>query len=349
MPSLPAIYFAHVHGHCQSDALSATGTRLPSDVFARNVCKGSCSSSLESWLQSLLDAAHNPNPELAAHIRLLQACKGALELVKITGFQAALHTVGKSCLGATDKQYTGPSGSDSATPGTSSQADSASGGVVWQTLSASLLTDLADSICHLPLALQALKIGASTAEVNFPKFQKLVQFLEHMKEEKSLWHGIVFVKKRQGVHELTAMLRKMPGLAAHIEFHAYTGHGTGKSVPRVTDGMGNSSTTGGGDGMKIKDQEAALAAFKGGKGCQILIATAAAEEGHDILTCEFVMCYTVVESGREWTQRQGRARMLKSQFVHIIERGSADEVQLVKSKREAENEYAVMLQSGSAV
>ena len=101
--------------------------------------------------------------------------------------------------------------------------------------------------------------------------------------------------------------------------------------------------------MKVKDQAAILHSFKNGQGRQVLVATAAAEEGLDIPTCEFVLCYTAVETGRERTQRQGRARMLKSLFVHLLEQGTSDEAQLVKSKQQAENEYAALLHSCSNV
>ncbi len=101
--------------------------------------------------------------------------------------------------------------------------------------------------------------------------------------------------------------------------------------------------------MKVKDQAGILHSFNNGQGRQVLVATAAAEEGLDIPTCEFVLCYAAVETGREWTPRQGRARMLKSQFVHLLEQGTPDEAQLVKSKQQAVNEYAALLHSCSTV
>ena len=75
----------------------------------------------------------------------------------------------------------------------------------------------------------------------------------------------------------------------------------------------------------------------------ILVATAAAEEGVVTPRCEFAIRYTMVESGSEWTQRQGRARMHDRQFVSIIERGATDVFQLNKSKQEADNEYAAVV------
>ena len=90
-------------------------------------------------------------------------------------------------------------------------------------------------------------------------------------------------------------------------------------------------------GMKIRHQVDTLDSFRAAQGMNVLMAAAAAEEGIDIPRCEFAVSYTVVESGREWTQRQGRARMHGSQFVSIIERGIADLLQLNKSEQEVDN------------
>lgn len=51
----------------------------------------------------------------------------------------------------------------------------------------------------------------------------------------------------------------------------------------------------------------------------VLVSTAAAEEGLDIVNCELVVSYTMVETAREMIQKRGRARMAGSQFVSIVE------------------------------
>lgn len=330
-------------------SLSAEGITLPPDVVP-SLCCAKWTHSLDGLLNSLLTAHQHSDPSFAAHIRLLQACNNALDLVKVAGFEVTLYSLGSSWLGASDdiastssEAAAAAAAAVSCQPPHAPEADAAQSSTVWKELSTRLLTDLAKSVCQLPLVLQALKSGVSSAEVNFPKFQKLVEFLSGMREEKTAWHGIVFVKKRQGVHELTSMLRKAPGLAENVHFHAFTGHGAGKNAAH-TAGNSTPGTAASSQGMKMKGQAAALELFRNSQGRQVLVATAAAEEGLDIPNCEFVLCYTAVESGREWTQRQGRARMLKSQFVHILETGTNDETQLTKAKIEAENEYAAMSQ-----
>ncbi len=298
--------------------LCATGTGLPTDI-AGNLKSGNCSESLDGWLSGMLHPNRNPDQSLAVHIKLLLACNSALELVKVTGCEATLHSLASSWLAASDGTDAGSSDVAAAAAPFDQQTDAAQSTAAWHALSANLLADLAETTCQLPLALQALKIGSGSAEIGYPKFQKLIGFLKGIIQEKSAWHGIVFVKTRQGVHELVS---GNPAWTSHLS----TLHG-----------------------MKVKKQSAVLHSFKTGQGRQVLVATAAAEEGLDIPTCEFVVCYTAVETGREWTQRQGRARMLKSQFVHLLEQGTADEAQLVKSKQQAENEYAALLHSCSTV
>ena len=72
-------------------------------------------------------------------------------------------------------------------------------------------------------------------------------------------------------------------------------------------------------GMKLTEQNNALRQFKEAAGMAVLVATAAAEEGLDIINCEMVVCYTVVETGRERAQRRGRARKAGSLFVNIVQ------------------------------
>lgn len=86
--------------------------------------------------------------------------------------------------------------------------------------------------------------------------------------------------------------------------------------------------------MQTQQQQAALEQFKQATGREILIGTAAAEEGLDIVNCEFVVCYSVTQSGRQRIQRRGRARMEGSQFINIVEGDSAEQAMLNKSSIE---------------
>ena len=153
----------------------------------------------------------------------------------------------------------------------------------------------------------------------FPKFLGLVQFLAGYKADKAAWHGMVFVKERQAVFELTRMLQSAPQLN-DINFYAFTGKAAAQK----------SATTP--QGMNLKERKRTFQRFQQASGREVLVATSAAEEGIDIPSCEFVVCYTVAQSGRELTQKQGRARAKESIFVEFVEVGSTDAVMQEKNR-----------------
>lgn len=98
-----------------------------------------------------------------------------------------------------------------------------------------------------------------------------------------------------------------------------------------------------GAGMQTQQQQAALLQFKQAAGQEILIGTAAAEEGLDIVNCEFVVCYSVTQSGRQRIQRRGRARMAESLFLNIVEADSAEQAMLNKCTVEEESSRLAQL------
>lgn len=264
------------------------------------------------------------------HVRLLKACHTCLDQVKVVGNEQARQSLGSSCCDA----ILGTASSSVNLACGSTQTPASSCKPVAQ-LTADLLAELAATSCQLPTVLKALQSCLPGTAVSFPKAQKLVQFLTQMKAEKSSWYGIVFVKTRAGAHALAELLQHTAELQG-VSVSPLTGHGKNGNVAAVTDAM---------KGMSIKRQVETLDSFRTAQGMNLLVATAAAEEGIDVPRCEFAVSYTVVESGREWTQRQGRARMHGSKFVSIVERGTTDFAQLEKSKGEAENEYAAVMQS----
>lgn len=266
------------------------------------------------------------------HVRLLMACHTCHDQVKVVGSERARQSLGSSCC---DAMFgTASSCTDSACGSTQTPTSSHKPWSVAQ-LTTDLLAELAATIFQSPTVLKALQSCLPGTAVTFPKAQKLVQFLGQMKVDKSSWHGSVFVKTRAGVHALAEMLQHTAELQ-EVSVSTLTGHGKTGNVSGVTDAM---------KGMNIKRQVETLDSFRAAQGMNLLVATAAAEEGVDVPRCEFAVSYTVVETGREWTQRQGRARMHGSKFVSIVARGTTDLAQLEKSKREAENEYAAVMQS----
>ena len=309
----------------QTQCHGVAGAELPADV-SRALKSGSYSPALESWLEAL-SLPNADASDLATHVKLLVACNTCLDQVKVIGSEQALQLLGSNCCFAMQSTPTGVPGSahDSANAPAPSCKPFAQ-------LTADLVAELAATCCQLPQVLTALQAGIDGTTVSFPKAQKLVEFLTQMKAKKSSWHGMVFVKTRAGVHALSELLQRTAPLQG-VAFSPLTGHG--KTVAGVTEGM---------RGMNIRQQAETLDSFQAAQGMNVLLATAAAEEGIDIPNCEFAVSYTVVESGREWTQRQGRARMPDSQFVSIVETGTNDLIQLGKSRQEAFNEYAAVMQ-----
>ena len=175
------------------------------------------------------------------------------------------------------------------------------------------MQDLAEKVCNLQLSLAALAAGKSTASSNFPKFQELVTVSAEMKAKKDAWHSIVFVKERQSVHAIAGMLQDVSELA-NISIFTFPG----RPIKYRSDGM------------KMREQMNALLQFKEAQGMAVLVSTAAAEEGLDIVNCELVVCYTVVETGREMIQKRGRARMAGSQFVCIAEEHEQARVEVAR-------------------
>ena len=237
--------------------------------------------------------------------------------MKDVGFEMALQYLADQCL-ASQQVTSGLSTAGTAGTGTASQFPS---GVTAETvgeeeaakMSSAVVADLSEKVCHLQVALAALGNSSLHASISFPKFKELVAVLRGLQSSKGTSHSMVFVKERQSVHAIVAMLRKVPELAP-ISFFAFTGRAATGS--RRMAGVTLGTRPG---GMKMTEQKNALRQFKEASGMAVLVATAAAEEGLDIINCEMVVCYTVVETGRELAQRRGRARKAGSVFVNIIE------------------------------
>lgn len=294
--------------------MCCAGPSLPPEVTAK-LQMGNWSPALEGWLRTTLNSAPLPAPE-QAYLSLVGDCHTALSIARDVGYEAALQHLGRQCIAA-------------AAPGNKASYDTATEEPEVSPLASQLLKDLAERVCSLLPVLQALESGQSSAHMGFPKLQALISFLSDMHAKETAWHGIVFVKERQSVHTLTHMLQQVPDFANEVSFHPFTGHGHQKQQQVTVGGFSR--------GMKTKAQKDALESFRYGEGRQVLVATAAAEEGLDIVNCQFVVCFTVVESGRELIQRAGRARMRGSQVVHIVERGSGDEATLLKAEQEKLN------------
>ena len=191
---------------------------------SKSLLAGKASSRLRGWLLRQLTDAPPAAAFLRYHIKLLQACNTALDLIKDVGFETALQYLAAQCLVSKQTSLDGQSSCASHDPnqqGSSifneeTEAEAAR-------LSADLVLDLSGKVCHLQLALACLEAIGAPSLVSFPKFRELVTVLDSLQQQKkSTSHSIVFVKERQSVHAITAMLRKVPELAC-VSFFAFTG------------------------------------------------------------------------------------------------------------------------------
>lgn len=203
-----------------------------------------------------------------------------------------------------------------------------------------LLWDLATSVCNMPRVSKALAAARDSACVHFPKFRSLVDILSSMIHSKESLHGIVFVRRRQGVHVIASMLSKEPGVAAAVTLHTFTGH-SGKTKAQLAREGGETA------GMPTRAQQEAVEKFDRGKRREVMVATAAFQEGLDICNCSFVVCYNVTERGVQLMQWRGRTRKFDSQLFLLVEAGSQDEAMLGKSIAEEKNDHLAQIQLSS--
>lgn len=96
--------------------------------------------------------------------------------------------------------------------------------------------------------------------------------------------------------------------------------------------------------MPTHRQQEALRQFDNADGRQVLVATAAAQEGLDIRNCSFVMCYDVTECGVQLMQWRGRTRMFDSRICMILESGSSDKIMFRKACMEETNDRLAQVQ-----
>ena len=137
------------------------------------------------------------------------------------------------------------------------------------------------------LATKLLKssIISKTVPLQTPKLQRLLVLLEELFSTNGAnneYRGIIFVEQ----------ISLVPTMAKHIN----------DTVNGVSCGVlaGTSAQT-------MSERQQNLEAFRRG-GTQVLVATAAGEEGLDIKDCEFVILYSLCITTKSSIQRSGRAR-----------------------------------------
>ena len=140
-----------------------------------------------------------------------------------------------------------------------------------------------------------------------PKVQKLIDFLEGLNTPD--FAGLVFVETRAEVAILSQLLHH----------HLYR---NGKYS--ISTFVGESNFSGRGwsmsDLVEIKDQKENLEDFRQGSK-NLVVTTAALEEGIDIAKCSVVICFDKPQNIKSFIQRRVRARKSESKYVIMFEKG----------------------------
>lgn len=97
--------------------------------------------------------------------------------------------------------------------------------------------------------------------------------------------------------------------------------------------------------MTGKQQELTLEAFRK-PGTKVLVATSAAEEGLDIVNCEFVVRYSMPKTGIQRVQSKGRSRK-GGIYLSLVVRDVDDKLE--KKSRHEETLLVQVLQEVKAI
>jgi Fanconi anemia group M protein len=90
--------------------------------------------------------------------------------------------------------------------------------------------------------------------------------------------------------------------------------------------IGQSTTGGGGKGLKQKDQVQVVQRFREG-GFNVLVATCVGEEGLDIGEVDLIICYDASKSPTRLVQRMGRTgRQRQGRIIFLLTKGKEERV-----------------------
>ncbi|GMH37540.1 hypothetical protein BSKO_05413 [Bryopsis sp. KO-2023] len=296
---------------------------------------GRTSTFFESWVRTCGESVEANKSlkefekiDLVASFHLIRCCNTALDLLTDAGFESAMRYLAKK---TTELSLTFAGDPDFQS-------------WIYPKLVAGLYC--LQPIQQISTVLQAFHVSPEGLSQRFPRFVELVKFLlEYSKQQQ--FHGIVFVKTRDGVYHLGSMLRNHPQLRflTPIEF---IGHGrTQRKNNTKAAYLDPTAATNAVRGMSGSKQRDTLEAFSK-PGRHVLIATSAAEEGINVPTCEFVVRYSVTETGIQRVQSRGRTRVKGAVFLNILERESKGS-QLYRSAVRQEEILTKVLKASNSV
>jgi superfamily II DNA/RNA helicase len=142
-----------------------------------------------------------------------------------------------------------------------------------------------------------MQVFWSSVPDTFPRFENLVRVLLNKSHEHAPFRGIVFVQQRAMTHVLEHLVR------SDARLHMFS--------PACIYAVTSPAT-----------------AFN------MLIATAAAEEGMDIAAANVVICFDVMPHAVALVQRRGRARHDNSSFVVLADSATRSTTMLERTEEE---------------
>ena len=166
-----------------------------------------------------------------------------------------------------------------------------------------------------------------TLEDTSSKVLMLRAFLQRTYHDSDSEKCIVFVQRRYTARCLYALLKD--NVSGHMKLGILVGSRNGMV---------------GEENFSFRQQMLNVSRFRRGK-LNCLIATSVAEEGLDIPDCSLVVRFDLYTTMIQYIQSRGRARHSKSKYYHMIERGNADHIKILKDVRGAENIMRLFCQS----
>jgi endoribonuclease Dicer len=150
------------------------------------------------------------------------------------------------------------------------------------------------------------------------KVRALVAFLSQEFQRPSTYRSLVFVNQRHYARLLFKLLERQE--YEHLRPGFITG--AGKSDQAEAN-------------YSLREQVVTMTKFRKGE-INCLFATSVAEEGLDVPDCNLVIRFSLYNTMVQYVQSRGRARQANSRFVHMVERGSFIQDQIVRTVREQE-------------
>ena len=151
-----------------------------------------------------------------------------------------------------------------------------------------------------------------------PKVECLNGYLSKIFERPTESRCIVFVKKRYTAVKLAALFKWI-----------------GTRYCKVAALIGSRAAEAGDMKVTFREQVLTLHRFRKGE-VNCLFATSIAEEGLDIPDCNTIIRFDLYNTVIQYIQSRGRARHVNSKYIHMVEEGNVDHMQLLHDVHKGE-------------